>query len=222
MTTRADGALGEGPLGHGAAPDELLGELTDELSELIACNVELAARRQAPALRKIGVEVAVAAAAGTALLLALVAASWAAIRGLEIVVPVWAAPLIVCGGWLVVTLLLLALEHPRRLIRRLREPDQAVDTALRDRLVAERAVGTTAERLMRTLATQTLEREVGREVELVEHEADIVFREVVSLAVAPIRIWIGALERLAGRAGGTADGDGKSATGLPEQPAARR
>jgi hypothetical protein len=136
--------------------DELLGRVAHELSLLVRADLELAAAERAPQVRRISIELATALAAAVALVLALAAASLAAIQGLDTVLPSWAASLIVAGAWALVGLLLLRLDHPRRLLRRLSSDstDRGIESARAARSEAERAVKTSAEKLAEAMARE--------------------------------------------------------------------
>jgi len=188
--------------------DELLGQLAHELSALVRADLELAAAEQGPRIRHVAIEFVVVVAAGFALLLALGAATWAAIAGLSTAVPSWAAALIVAVGWLVVALLLLQHDHPRRLRNRLREQTsaQALARARETRREAQRQVEVTAERLSVAMAEETAERDVRVGVSAAEHlvgnagqDAEELVKELAAALLAPGKAGISLLERLAGR-----------------------
>jgi len=183
------------------AAEGLLGELTEELSRLVRWDVELVVVRHAESLRRIGVELAVTLASATALLLGLLTMSWAATRALEGVLSTWAAPLLVGTGWLVVTALLVRLEHPRRFLRRLAAYDATAvtDAALRERREAQFAMRITAEQLAAAFARETVEREVVTDAVTAEHDLERILRALLALAVTPVRVWSGAFERLGAR-----------------------
>src|SRR6478672_13495116 len=100
--------------------NELLGELARELSVLLRSDLEVGAAEHGPQLRHVAIEIAAALAAAVALLLALATASSAAVQGLSLAMPTWGAGLIVAAVWAAVAALLLSLDHPRRLLVRLR------------------------------------------------------------------------------------------------------
>ena len=185
--------------------DELLGELAHELSHLVRAELEVAAADRGPWLQKIGVELAAALAAALALLLTLAAASWAAVEGLRLVLPDWLAALAVAALWGVITTLLLRVDHPRRLWRRLtgETHEQAVANALADRGKAEADVRAVAERLSGAISAELRAREaraiIAGEKRLVgeaERDAEVVFKELMSLLAAPGRAGVNLLERL--------------------------
>jgi hypothetical protein len=191
-----------------ATSDELLGELAHELSVLVRRELELAAAQNAPQLRQIGSELAVALAALVASLFALAALSWAAAQGLALVLPSWAASLIVAAGWAALAALLAWHEHPRRLARRLTAEagEQALERAEHERDEAERAVKVTAERLGAALAREAAHRELEAGVSAVEkiastaeHEAEDLLKEMLVALLAPGKTGISILERLIGR-----------------------
>jgi hypothetical protein len=120
--------------------EELLGELAHELSLLVRSELEVAAAERGPWLHRIAIELAASLGAAGAMLLALGAASLAAVEGLRLVLPGWLAALVVAVGWLGITALLLRVDHPRRLWRRLRQQtyEQTMATAYEDRSAAGR------------------------------------------------------------------------------------
>jgi hypothetical protein len=178
--------------------DELLGELAHELSLLVRSDLELAVARRGPEIRRLAEEVGATVAAGTAILLALAALSWAAVLILALLVPSWFAPLVVAAAWLAVAGLLLRTERPRRLARRLYGQGRldATASALADRREAEAQLRTTARLLMRARARAA----VGREVDSAEHEGELLLREVLTALAAPGRVGIDLLGRIAGHA----------------------
>jgi putative superfamily III holin-X len=186
-------------------PEELLGELAHELSLLVRSELEVAAAERGPWLHKIAIEIAAALAAAVALLLALGATSWAAIEGLRLVLPDWLAALAVAAAWGVTTALLLVVDHPRRLWRRLTRQthEQAMATALEDRSAAEADVRAAAERLSHAISVEMREREaraiIAGEKRLIsagERDAEVVFKELMSILSAPGRAGVNLLERL--------------------------
>jgi hypothetical protein len=176
--------------------DELLGELAQELSLLVRSDLELAVARRAPEIRRLVEELGATLAAGTAVLLALAALSWAAVRGLALLMPSWSAPLVVAAAWLAVAGLLLRIDRPRRLARRLSRQARADATAsaLDDRRQAEAQLRTTARLLVRARAREA----VGREIESVEHEGELLLREVLVALAAPGKAGIDLLGRIVG------------------------
>ena len=112
--------------------EELLGELAHELSLLVRSELEVAAAERGPWLHRIAIELAASLGAAVAMLLALGAASLAAVEGLRLVLPGWLAALVVAVGWLGITALLLRVDHPRRLWRRLRQQTYEQTMATRD------------------------------------------------------------------------------------------
>lgn len=191
-----------------ATSDELLGELAHELSLLVRSDLELAAAEHGPQVRQVAMELGVALAAGAALLLALAAASWAAIQGLALAIPSWSASLIVALVWAVVAGLLVRLDHPRRLLHRLEEEtsSRAIESAELRRSEAEQSVKATAERLGETVAREAAEREMKagasaaeRLAGAAEQEAEDVVKELLAALLAPGRAGISLLERIVGR-----------------------
>lgn len=138
------------------------------------------------------------------MLLALGAASFAAVEGLRAVLPGWLAALAVAGAWGVVTALLVQIDHPRRLWRRLTKQthEEALATAYEDRRAAEVAVRGAAERLSHAISVEMREREVRaiiagekRLVSAGERDAELVLKELMSILAAPGRAGINLLER---------------------------
>jgi hypothetical protein len=180
--------------------EELLGELAQELSLLLRCELEVAAAERGPWLHRIAIELAASLGAAGAMLLALGAASFAAVEGLRLVLPGWVAV-----AWLGITALLLRVDHPRRLWRRLRQQtyEQTLATAHEDRSATEADVRATAERLSHAIAVEMREREaraiIAGEKRLVstgERDAEVVFKELMSVLAAPGRAGVNLLERL--------------------------
>ena len=68
--------------------EELLGELAHELSLLVRSELEVAAAERGPSLHRIAIELAASLGAAVAMLLALGAASLAAVEGLRLVLQV--------------------------------------------------------------------------------------------------------------------------------------
>ena len=160
--------------------------------------VELTAARYAAEARGVEGDLAAAATVVVSLVLALAAGSWAAVLGLQHVVADWAAPLLVCGGWLALAGTAVAFERPRRLARRRRREHRATDELLRERREAEEAVRVTAELLAAAVARDAAERELARDAELVERGAESIVRAAMSLAEAPVRACGSVLDRLLG------------------------
>ena len=94
--------------------EELLGELAHELSLLVRSELEVAAAERGPWLHRIAIELAASLGAAVAMLLALSAASFAAVEGLRLVLPGWLAALAVAVAWAGITALLLRVDHPHR------------------------------------------------------------------------------------------------------------
>jgi hypothetical protein len=185
--------------------EELLGELAHKLSLLVRSELEVAAAERGPWLHRIAIELAASLGAGLALLLALGAASWAGVESLRLVLPSWLAALAVAAAWGIVTALLLQIDHPRRLWRRLTKQthEQAMATAYDDRRTAEADVRRVAERLSHAISVEMRERElrsiIAGEKRLVstgERDADVVFKELMSILAAPGRAGVNLLERL--------------------------
>ena len=185
--------------------EELLGELAHQLSLLVHAELEVAAAERGPWLHRIALELAASLGAAVAMLLALGAASLAAMEGLRLVLPGWLAALAVAVVWGGITALLLRVDHPRRLWRRLRQQthEQAMTTALDDRSRAEADVRAAAERLSHAISTEMREREaraiIAGEKRLIsagERDAEVVLKELMSILAAPGRAGVNLIERL--------------------------
>jgi membrane protein implicated in regulation of membrane protease activity len=185
--------------------EELLGELAHELSLLVRSELEVAAAERGPWLHRIAIELAASLGAAVAMLLALGAASFAAIEGLRLVLRGWLAALTVAVAWVGITALLLRVDHPRRLWRRLRQQtyEQTMATAYEDRSAAEADVRVTAERLSHEISVEMREREaraiIAGEKRLIstgERDAEVVLKELMSILAAPGRAGVNLLERL--------------------------
>jgi hypothetical protein len=105
---------------------------------------------------------------------------------------------VVAVAWLTVAGLLLRNERLRRLARRLYGQGRLDATALAlvDRRDAEAQLRTTARLLMHARAHAA----VGREVDAVEHEGELLLREVLTALAAPGRVGIDLLGRIVGHA----------------------
>jgi hypothetical protein len=191
-----------------ASSDELLGELAHELSVLVRRDLELSAAEQGHQVRDVGVEIAAALAAGLAVTLALAAASWAAAAALALAMPLWSAALIVAAFWGVLAVLLVRLDHPRRLYQRLKEEtsDQALGSAQRARDEAAEQIKITAGRLTEAVAREAAERELRaglsaaeRVAGAAEDDAEYAVKELIAALLGSGRAGITLLERLAGR-----------------------
>lgn len=185
--------------------EELLGELAHQLSLLVRAELEVAAAERGPWLHRIALELAASLGAAVAMLLALGAASLAAVEGLRLVLPGWLAALAVAVVWGCITALLLWVDHPRRLWRRLRQQthEQAMATALDDRSAAEADVRAAAERLSHAISAEMREREaraiIAGEKRLIsagERDAEVVLKELMSILAAPGRAGVNLIERL--------------------------
>lgn len=188
--------------------EELLGELIRELSQLVRSELEYAAARRGPELRRLGVELAAALPALVAALVALAALGSAAGLALSLALPGYAAALLLAAGFGLLAAALLRLDHPRRLLRRLagETGQDAGERAESERADAERALKASAESLVRALAREAAERELEAPVEEAEHllgaaerEGGDILRELVLALLAPGRAGFGLLEALAGR-----------------------
>jgi hypothetical protein len=196
------------PEGKQETSDELLGRLAHEFSVLVRRDLQLTVAQHGQQLRHLALETAVALAAAVALLLAFAALSWAAVQGLDHVVPSWTASLIVAAAWTLVAVALLRLDHPRRLLRRLTEEtrERAITSAERDRRYAEEVVKATAERLGEAVAREAAERELkagvsaaGRLAAAAEGEAEDALKELIVALLAPGKAGLSMLERIVGR-----------------------
>jgi len=185
--------------------EELLGELAHQLSLLLRRELEVAAAEREPWLHRIAIELAASLGAAVAMLLTLGAASLAAVEGLRLVLPGWLAALVVAVAWGAITALLLRVDHPRRLWRRMRTQthEQAMATAYADRSTAEADVRATAERLSHAISAEMREREaraiIAGEKRLIstgERDAEVVLKELMSILAAPGRAGVTLLERL--------------------------
>jgi Putative Actinobacterial Holin-X, holin superfamily III len=188
--------------------DELLGQLAHEFSVLVRRDLQLTVAQHGRQLRHLAIEIAVALAAGAALLLTFAALSWAAVQGLEHAVPSWTASLIVAAAWALVAVVLLRLDHSRRLLRRLTEETRgrAIASAERDRRHAEEAVKVTAERLGEAVAREAAGRELKAGVSAAERlaaatedEAEVALKELIVALLAPGKAGLSLLERMVGR-----------------------
>jgi hypothetical protein len=195
----------------GKSSDELLGQLAEELSVLVRSDLELAVAERGPQLRRLGVEFAVALPAAIAVFLAFAALGWAGGQGLAQVMPSWCASLVVAAFWALAAALLLRLDHPRRLLRRLstETSGEAVGRATRDRSEAEQAVKATAERLGRAVAREVDERELHAPIDgaerlmgTAEHEGEDLLKEIVVALLAPGKAGLSLLEVMIGRRSG--------------------
>jgi len=185
--------------------EELLRELAHQLSLLLRSELEVAAAEREPWLHRIAIELAASLGAAVAMLLTLGAASLAAVEGLRLVLPGWLAALVVAVAWGAITALLLRVDHPRRLWRRMRTQthEQAMATAYADRSTAEADVRATAERLSHAISAEMREREaraiIAGEKRLIstgERDAEVVLKELMSILAAPGRAGVNLLERL--------------------------
>jgi Putative Actinobacterial Holin-X, holin superfamily III len=189
-----------------AAPEELLGQLAHELSLLVRADVELAAAEQLHTLRRLTIDAAVLVVAAVSGLLAIGAFTWAAVRavggGSQ-----WDAPLIVGGGWLLVSIALLSLEHPRRLLRKGRRDrhEQIIQSQRRARDQAEQEIRQTSQHLVGAVLREATARELEQAASLAERELSQAEEEVraslsdlVEAFTAPGRAGLSLLDRLIG------------------------
>jgi hypothetical protein len=176
--------------------DELLGQLTHDLSLLVRCDLELAVERRRPEGGRVLREIGGVAGAGVALLFATGALTWAAATALRLVLPAWCVPLIVAAAWIGVAALLVSTESPR-LLRRLSPPEReaAITAVLEERSMAEHRVRMTARLLVRARAREAM----GDRFDAAEHEAELLRRALIGMLVAPGRAGVELLERMVGR-----------------------
>jgi hypothetical protein len=188
--------------------DELLGKLAEELSLLIRSDLELAVAERGPLLRRLAVELAAAVAVAVTSVLALGALSLAGAQGLAHVMPSWCASLVVACAWALAAGLLMLLDHPRRLLRRLSsETSKAgLGIAMRDRNDAERSLKATSERLGEAVAREATERELRAPIDRAERllgsadsEAGDVLKELVAALLVPGKAGLGLLDVMIGR-----------------------
>jgi hypothetical protein len=173
---------------------ELLGQLAAEISLLVRNDVELSAAHRIPEARRLARELTAALAVAVAAILALGALTWAGIDGLATALPAWSAALVVAAAWAALAALLLQLDHPRRLLARLRD-ETTVDAIVHvelERAEAERAMKTTAERLADALGREAAEHELRAPVERVEHLLE-------RALLAPGKAGLSLIELLVGR-----------------------
>jgi hypothetical protein len=189
-----------------AAPGELLGQLAHELSVLVRADVELAAAEQLHTLRRLTIDAAVLVVAAVSGLLAIGAFTWAAVRAVG-GSSQWDAPLIVGGGWLLVSIVLLSLEHPRRLLRKGRRErhETIIQAQRRARDKAEQEIRQTAQHLVGAVLRQAAARELEQAESLAERELSHAEEEVrdslsdlVEAFTAPGRAGLSLLDRLIG------------------------
>jgi Putative Actinobacterial Holin-X, holin superfamily III len=98
---------------------EPISDLVDHVGRktgtLVVREVELAAARRTPAIRRAGRDVAIAAFATTSLVAAFALANWAAVVALADVLANWLAPLLLAAAWLALGVaLVVALRHRYR------------------------------------------------------------------------------------------------------------
>jgi|SRR5580765_640915 len=188
-----------------ATRDALVADLVHQMSLLVRKDLELAAVQRAPEIRQLAIEVAAALAAAVALFLTLGALSWAAFQGLAVAFEPWTAALIVAAVWMGISLLAISIDHPRRLLRRLKQGshEDALSDALAERELAEQAARTSAKELRLELRREAHERErqilseAGhRVVHAAERDLETLLKEILGVLGAPGRVGINLLERL--------------------------
>jgi hypothetical protein len=189
----------------GDSPGRLLGQLAHELSQLVRNDLELAAAEQLPELRRAAAELAVLAAAVVALAFGLAAATWAAVRGLTLVIPAWSSPLVVAGAWLLIAVLLFGHGLPRRLLARLSKQRHArvIASSQAERQQAEQTIRQTAEQLAEALlreaeaqglrAATSVAKHGAQEA---EHEAGHLLTQLAEALLAPGKAGLSILDRI--------------------------
>jgi hypothetical protein len=196
------------PVVRETSSDELLGKVAEELSLLVRSDLELAAAERGPLLRRLAVELGAAIAVAVACVLALGALSLAGEQGLAHVMPPWCASLVVACAWGLAAALLMLLDHPRRLLRRLSRDtgSEGLGRAVRQRSSAERSLKATSERLGEAVAREAAERElrapIGRAEQLLESadsEAGDLVKELIAALLAPGKAGLSLLDVMTGR-----------------------
>jgi hypothetical protein len=177
----------------------LAGQLGDELAQLLRCDAELAMAERMPEIRRTAGEAAVLGGGIVALLFALAGGTWAAGLAIASVTRGWAAALIVAGVWVVVALVLLRQERPRRLFSRLSDQNQAdvISSARAERRRAEETLRATAARLAEALLHDAEVRGMHAAASAARHGVDEAEQEAARL-IAQIADAL----RDSGRAGG--------------------
>jgi len=191
---------------------QLAGQLGNELAQLLRCDAELAMAERMPEIRRTAGEAAVLAGGVVALLFALAGGSWAAALGLANEISGWAAALVVAGVWLLVAAVALVVyEHPRRLVSRLSDQNQAdvIESAKAERAQAEQSLRVTAAQLAEALlhdaearAMQSAASAVSRGVDEAEHEAGRLISQLADALREPGKAGHGLLEWLKGEGEG--------------------
>jgi Putative Actinobacterial Holin-X, holin superfamily III len=194
------------------APGRLLGQLAHELSQLVRSDIELAATEQLPEARRALIELAVLAAGLVALVFALAAATWAAVRGLTLVIPGWSSPLVVAGAWLILAALLLAHDYPRRLLARLsaERHGRVIASSQVEREQAEQTIRSTAEQLAQALLREAETQGLHAASSLAKHgvnqaeaETRHLLTELADALLAPGKAGLNILDRLRNAKGET-------------------
>jgi hypothetical protein len=121
------------------------------------------------------------------------------------VAPTWVAALLVAVLWSAAAAALARWAQPRRLIGVFspRAGEAVTDSARLRREQAEAAVKATGARLSRAIAEDVADRErravtraEARVASAVEHDADVILKDVLSVLLAPGRAGVSLLERL--------------------------
>jgi hypothetical protein len=195
---------------------ELLGELARELSTLVRRDVEVAAAERLPTLRTALLDATVVSAVAGAALFALAALSVAGGLLAAMLLPGWAAALIVAAFWGVVVfgaaaVLLRPRAQPREqevagLLQMLASDEHLSELRSSREEARDEAEGEmreTSSALVRTLLDESVEHQVKalphvakREAERAEANAVDVVADAVSMLAAPARVGWRALERL--------------------------
>jgi hypothetical protein len=195
----ADGAPAERRPGETSA--ELLGQLAHELTRLMRTELELNQCEHAAARRERAIEIAALAGGAAAGLMAFVALTAATIRALEYVLSTWAAALVAAAAWGILAAVLLQAGKLPRLLARF---DPSGDAANLERLRAqqkadEEAMRVAAGRFATAAARDAVETAAAAAGDAVEHEGELLIRELLGVLRSPGRAGIGVLGRLAGR-----------------------
>jgi len=193
-------------------PGRLLGQLAHELSQLVRSDIELAAAERLPEARRALMELVVLAAGLVALVFALAAATWAAVRGLTLVIPGWSSPLVVAGAWLTLAVLLLVHDYPRRLVAQLstERHGRVIASSRAEREQAEETIRSTAEQLAQALLREAETQGLRAASSLAKHgikEAEAETRhlltELANALFAPGKAGLSILDRLTNAKGET-------------------
>lgn len=184
-----------------ATSAELLGQLAHELTSLLRTELELNQCEHAAARRERVTELAALAAGAAAGLMAFAALTAATVKALEFVLSAWAAALVAAAAWGILAVVLLQAGKLSQLLNRF---DPSGDAARLEQLQAEQRAGEIAMRRAAGRFADAAAREAVGSVtkqatDAVEHEGELLLRELGGLLRAPGRAGIGVLGRLAGR-----------------------